>query len=540
MSAKRQRTNEDISGSSGGGEDGKRQGLLSVNDLTYVLEPDLSVAVNKTHKVHYFQNNEYKQGQRSICILNSGADYIDTRRSFLTFDLFIPEQLPKSYVNGDPLAVVFGNHGSACNLIDNITITTRSGDELCRIKDFNMLQNILIPIQKSADWKRTQGGPLHINGAYHYNESDPISTYLDAHTNNGLRCCIPMYLLSPIFSYGRLMPNILMSGLRIEIQWSTTKDALQSVGLKDQDVLGNTVSNVPCLARVAANDFSIKNPQFHLSSVQLSDSIERALNDIAGTNGLEIIYCDYEKTEAQQSAGEENVHVEVRKSASRALKAYARVSTRDLKGKKNGEDRIQDLHQKDLFRGEKHFPWTSYQWQLGSLYFPQQKVAGDPHEVAIEAFQHLLDTEDAVDSNSGRLLQFYGELTSGGEWYHISKFGSEPGANFYNDWQLNEDQVLANAAKENPKLAGLPGSYYNDQHTIAVNLERSSMFNLAGVPVNNSRVLALHGTLAKGSREYVGLGSQANLQYQFERVIHVYLKYVKLARCFLNNVEVEQ
>ena len=35
---------------------GQRQGMLSVNDLNYVLAPDLSVSVNNTYKNHYFQS----------------------------------------------------------------------------------------------------------------------------------------------------------------------------------------------------------------------------------------------------------------------------------------------------------------------------------------------------------------------------------------------------------------------------------------------------------------------------------------------------
>jgi hypothetical protein len=62
-------------------EQGKRQGLITVNDLSYVLEPDLSVAVNKTTKKHFFQSTSYDPSQNGICIFNSGADYIDTRRS---------------------------------------------------------------------------------------------------------------------------------------------------------------------------------------------------------------------------------------------------------------------------------------------------------------------------------------------------------------------------------------------------------------------------------------------------------------------------
>ena len=55
---------QDQTGSTGQGQDlSRRQGLIAVNDLTYVLEPDLSVASNKTHKKHFFQTNTYKQGQ---------------------------------------------------------------------------------------------------------------------------------------------------------------------------------------------------------------------------------------------------------------------------------------------------------------------------------------------------------------------------------------------------------------------------------------------------------------------------------------------
>jgi hypothetical protein len=83
--------NENMQG--GDSDMGKRQGLIAVNDLTYALEPDLSVAVNKTMKKHFFQSTEYKDNQRAICIVNSGADYIDTRRSHLTFGVRLPKSI---------------------------------------------------------------------------------------------------------------------------------------------------------------------------------------------------------------------------------------------------------------------------------------------------------------------------------------------------------------------------------------------------------------------------------------------------------------
>ena len=61
--------------------------MMVLNDLVYKLEPDMSVAVNKTHKNHFFQQTKYKNTQPANAILNSGADYIDTRKSFLHFEV---------------------------------------------------------------------------------------------------------------------------------------------------------------------------------------------------------------------------------------------------------------------------------------------------------------------------------------------------------------------------------------------------------------------------------------------------------------------
>ena len=82
---------------------------------------------------------------------------------------------------------------------------------------------------------------------------------------------------------------------------------------------------------------------------------------------------------------------------------------------------------------------------------------------------------------------------------------------------------------EKAYVYGKPGSFSGGVHTLAVSLERSSLFNLSGIPINNSRVLALRGQFSSDPSE-ISTSSRVN----------IYLKYVKLARIFLNNVEVEQ
>lgn len=486
----------DTGGDMGNAQDlSKRQGLITVNDLNYVLEPDLSVATNKTVKKHFFQSQTYSPGQQAICILNSGADYIDTRRSFLQFQLNFTEPANTE--------VGFGAHGSACNLIKDITISTRSGDELCRIQDFNLLQNMMLPLTYDTEWFKAQGQTM----AYGQRVS---STH---------RLCIPMYVLSPLFAYGRLMPAMLMSGLRIEITFAETQFPFIASTAATADTQANNIA------------YTITDPYFALQSIQLSDSIQRALNELSATNGLEVVYCDWERTTLNQGndfGG--TINVEVRKSCSRALKAFARI--RPTGGTGTAVPRPDS--ERDSFRAEVKFPFTEYQWQLGSLYFPQQPVkATNPYHCGVEAYSHLLEACDKYHGEARQpYLTFNGdfqidELTSNIQGDQATQVGTaRPG--YY--------QAIAFAE---------PGSFIHDQHVIGVNLERSSMFNLAGVPVNNSRVLSLRAKLdtVNSSGEITTNGGATGTTAMVghpNRQLDVYLKYVKLARVFLNNVEVEQ
>lgn len=532
-------SNRDMDTSSGPGGGGggnsqdmsKRQGLIQVNDLSYVLEPDLSVASNKTHKNHFFQSAEYSSDQAAICILNSGADYIDTRSSWLQFDVDLTVDAPDGAVTGDPLAGQvhgsFGAHGSACNLIDSIVISTRSGDELCHLFDFNLMQNMLVPLAYGKEWVDSVGKLMGMGGVLQNNS--PAGTRTK-------RFCIPMYILAPLFGYGRLMPSMLMSGMRIEINWSKPQTAY-AMETSSRTTTAYAAPQTRSCER--GSNYKIKNPQFVLSSVQLSDSIQRALNELSATNGLEIVYTDYAHTSGSASTNLETINTEIRKSCSRALKAFARVRNIGYGTAKfdnhgvNGAS-VDPIDSKgretanDSLRSDKHFPFKEYQWQLGSLYFPQQPVSGgnaggDPNitkKCAVSAYAHLLEAVGKYNDNSAIFNSFSG--VSAGP-------GSQMGGYY--------DQMdLANV----PTGEFVSGHGFNgSQTTIAVTLERSAMFNLAGVPVNNSRVLALRAKLDPRTyehRPYTPLKTSAKTTRQLD----IFLKYVKLARVFLNNVEVEQ
>ena len=524
------------------GSSSRRQGMLAVNDLTYLLEPDLSVAVNVTHKNHFFQSNSYTNSQRAVCILNSGADYIDTRDSYLQFDM--------STVNEGK--GFFGAQGSVVNIIKTITISTRSGDEISRIVDCNRLNNMINNYRFSRNWIQSVGQTV-AHGRSH----------LTLAANDKTTYCIPLYLLSDFFGYGRLLPSMIMSGLRIEIEFETSDRAFihssaATVANKDgrygaarcaHDASDQVLA--PTDVGVSLGAYTIDTPMIVAKSVQLTDATQRALNELSATNGLEIVYTDYERTETQVASGGK-LHVEVRKACSRALQAYARVrltKTGDL-GMNYERELGADLwHEKtgapqptgvvppgkylerhfDSFASEPLSQVKSYQWQLGSLYFPQQPIKGE----------NVLSVAKAGYCNSLIALNKFGPHRPRPDVPFSNKADNKNDGSV-GDTQYTEamdghtrpyyafDRAATSGSRnllyEPCVPQGEPGTFVSYGQTWVAGLERSSMFELAGVPINNSRVLALH----------------MEMGIPLSRTVDVYLKYVKLARVFLNNVEVEQ
>jgi len=702
-----------------GDQKSDREGMIQVNDLVYKLEPDISVAVNRTHKNHFFQQSEYKSSQTSISILNSGADYIDCRRSFLHFEVDLtcmPHQIlqydtwhtdepsveawvracAQNYNDNKLVHGYFGPNGSILNLIDTVTVATRSGDELSRIQNVALLANTTLPLIYGDDWRKSVGSMIGFGDCVYGRSAKREHPYARR------RYSIPLYLLSPLFQYGRLMPSMLMSGLKITLTWKPASKAfaqfvgslpatlqnyggyVRGVGVnesfipfstegKDQDpleMLMNTrLGDVPLLmpagitgvipqstaftaeqavayreaqlqlgqlwqqcslvsteggrpdrlgayygdiqpynvygvdtftsptadrahptywgtgadtriglpttvrgpgllvpgyargpaigeqplngidlagdsalsrtlSRLAlakyeqnppfVEEYTIRGPEFSLCSVQLSDAIQRTLNEYSAVNGLEIVYTDYDLTSAPVVASKDgtSVYTEVRKSASRALQAFARIvpdysATIDKTSDSNAAS-IQ--YYEDLRDGA--IGWLDYQWQLGSLYFPQQKVqARAPMEMATLAYSYTLEAFDRMSGATSCMLRLQDNNTA-------------------KDTQvITLDRTLAHRnagatayaaapdllSQERLYIKGKPGSFCGGGEVIAVSLERSSLFNLSGIPINNSRVLALRGNY-----------SMVPTPYCSKHTLHIFLKYVKLARIFLNNVEVEQ
>jgi hypothetical protein len=585
-----------------------RKGLISINNLNYVLEPDLSVAVNCTHKKHFFQNNSFEGANRTaICIFNSGADYIDTKTSYLQFD--VTRSRPYNVVDtctiGSTTAVqtnyqkendTFGvghdwylNGGSATAFINTLVVSSRSGDELVRIEKLNLLAQSTKRFTYEKAYCQTVGSltagtapgiaddkwgiadsmyekdgeMFSASGGFVKGSSSlPTTTQNQNYDSRVFRqtpldlrimhekaklfplvdtstretFVIPMYELCGLFAYDRMLPSMLMSGCRISLEFNLNSsetmyaehigdkvthahtDATGTgsmgkfrwVSQKSQSwedekwgpgwgYGGSVAPPVEDLANaglglgaryktrgdpeVNNGDLKIDNIHFNLKSVQLTDATQRSLNEHSAVHGLEIVYPDFDCS--QQDAPNTDFNQEVRKACSRALKAFSVI--RD-KAKVDRNQTLTDKGQSDEWNVAR------YQWRLGALYFPHQPVvhAGvsdrDKLMTSKEAYFHALDC--------------FGRIAPNGVYANVTH--TEFCRNF-----------------------GL----------VACSLERSSLFNLSGVPINNSRILALQMQFLNRTNTKAD-GSPAPQVKQ--RTVDTFLKYVKLARVFLNNVEVEQ
>jgi hypothetical protein len=462
--------------------------------------------VVRTHTNHYFQQAEYTNQQRAICILNTGAHYIDPRQSSLEFGV----RLTSATQTGG----CFGSNGSALNLIESITITSRAGDELARIDQADLLHYVTTPFRYSESWIKSVGQSMG------YADVVPDSG-MDINTP---RFSIPLYVLSDLFNYGRLIPPMLASGLRISIAWTPPVRAF---------VARLRANSITKAATDTISSYTIVNPYISAFSHQLSDGIQRDLNELSAVNGLELVYCDWEPTEVSYAQSNNlTAQLEVRKAASRALQCIA--LTRNT-------TRINDKDADSY--APSNLDTSRLQWQLGSLYFPQQ-----PLQAAEDAGTGTAAIDLSQARNYSILAEAYkhtlisfGAYKTGGD----SHCAAVPFKNFEAFLKTNSgadgnDTVTNLPAFRGPTddavirgQGGLLGNYgdwgtfVNGMTVFGQTLERTDLFNMSGVPINNARVLSFRTTYT-------------NTNAPQARTLTVFLKYVRLARCFLNNVEVEQ
>jgi hypothetical protein len=273
-------------------------------------------------------------------------------------------------------------------------------------------------------------------------------------------------------------------------------------------------------------EYDIFVPRVICHCNQLTDSAQRAINATSAHNGLEIVYYDFENTQAPAQG--RDIHIEVKKAVSRAMKAIAIVRPNELAG--TNTNTCIKTHT-NTFACQ---PWNvkDYQWQLGALYFPHQRIEGHgdgpnfPDGIPFTAgmaYSEALDCFAGYAPKRNYCSVEFQEFTG----VTIDK-GVKAGA-LVGNLRVNSDEpssALVNVARK--VLTQDPS--YRCNGVIAQSLERSGIFELSGLPINNSRVLVLHATFDNSD-----IADDETNKVQ----VDIFLKYVKVARVFMQMVEVE-
>lgn len=383
---------------------------------------------------------------------------------------------------------------------------------------------------------------------------------------SGRRWCLPLRFMSGLFDYDQLLPMQLTSGLRLEFEWENVRDAFRFVGVRGAD--GFNEPPIPATPNMDSIKYYIKNARIVTDSCKLTDSVVQELNSRSAQNGLEIVYRTFFTTVASPARGTQELNIESRKAVSRCFGAMAAFY-------RNYHD-AQERYARDY---NETLPMNAleWQWRAGNLYFPNQmmKATGANNEIklksmASETFMHVMRMfykikhtyEEPHVSIANYSDQFHGPGPSHPHFVPIPDTIATPVAPT-NTWHYPTPIKRIHSPQTN---------------LYPLDLERSTVQDLSGLPLNNSRVLNFQWKQIPGTDmlDDIGISKphdsgthswravadglympcdhfKAIVQDQFDDAaaksdgytrdtfdVNLFMQYLKVARVFIDNIQVEE
>jgi len=330
--------------------------LIPVNQLLYTRKAPSNPIVERSQKYSYAQGGKstvYTPGDQVIIDLQTGTEFIDPLQSFLMFDVQI--------TGVDAVSGYFA--GSALDLFSASQIATRSGVEIDRTEELNLLNYHRV---KSMDPEYIKS---NLNGLFLASppgvRGQALSTFVPGgnqaaydslarpkvaatYADTG-RICIPLKYLAGCFDSRKMMPPHMARGLRIELTCASMAEAF-----------------VQFTGAAAGLTYSLTNVRVLSDAYRMSDDVLEYLNSAFASRETGLVY-EYSSfhTTRQNLGAAANADVEVRRSVSMALDAFAVVrDTDDAKA------------DRDSFASTPMPAGSTSQWRIGSHYLPSIPIAG--------------------------------------------------------------------------------------------------------------------------------------------------------------------
>lgn len=405
------------------------ESLLQVNKLLYKMPPNLGITNRRNHRTDYFQQAEYKNGETMVLDSQVGTDFVDAKNSYLKFKF-----TPNAECN-------FGT-ASAANVINRVLVRTRTGKEICRVENANLLTKYCQLYDCPKDWVESLGKAQGYGG--------------DSVIVTGKVFIIPLWVI-PCFNVDKLLPPQMTTGLRIEIELESP-----SVATKEEAV------GVPCTS------YTIGRPEIHWDTHDLADQFKRKISEMASSQGLNVVHKEYFHS-IVSGAAQTDYNFDIKKACSKALKLkiISRNNT-ELSSPATAQA-------SDSMRSE-GYNWVRWQSHIGADYFPNQPLTVD---------------NVGLDGNA--------------EAYWATQFACGKANQCWYPSSVTPDQYTAAEAM------------------IAFNYNKSSVSELQGYQVNNSRAVIVD--LTADTAAVKGTGADV-------RRLDVYLCFLRAAKYFTSNAEV--
>lgn len=309
---------------------GLTESLLQVNQLSYKLPPQISIASKCTHVINYSQQASYNGGETVIFDCQTGSQFVDPAASYLRLVV-----TPSASSHG------FGS-GSVNNIFSRVVVRTQTGAELSRCEDYNLLNKFMERYANSTSWFDSIGKAQ----GYSNNVGKAVNKYCDAVPSTGKVFIVPvqclMACMNPIGA--KLVPPNIMSGLRIEIQLANVNDAFCVV---DQSVSPAVLAS-----------YTVKRPEMHWKVFELADAFQRKIQEMAA-QGLNYLYKETFHTIVSTSTAD--INFDIKKAASKAL--TCRIITRPA-APVDGKDKFSSAA----------YNYNTLQANIGENYWPNQKL----------------------------------------------------------------------------------------------------------------------------------------------------------------------
>ena len=404
------------------------ESLIQLNKLSYQMAPQLGICSARTHTVGFPQQSTYANGETMTWDSQTGAFYVDPVGSYLKFT--VTHTL--AAVRSDTNAKCFGS-GSACNLFSRIVVRTRSGKELTRVENLNLLAKYQQIYSQPFDWINTIGRAQGFS-----NPATVGVKYADEVPRDGKTFIIPLCAIIPFFNTvgnGVMLPPMVMEGLRCEITLADPNVAFCNVDQNTGD------------EKQGVTSYAILRPEIHWDCYTLADQFARRIGEIAATKGLNLLHKEYFHTSVGFEGSQLNT--DVKKACSKALSAHVicRVAANI------------PLAVKDSFNSAP-YDWTSIQSQIGSLYNPNQPITLSDVTVNgnMEAYYFSLYGADVYRYGHNSIItpeNFTGEVQTAG-----------------NKTQYNNCMINFNLNKSN--TSDIVGSVINNSRALLINMTRAA------------------------------------------------------------------